>query len=128
MKLFYVANYPNLLDELEFNSNQIIGIVINYNLHFLSVFIHDFEWNFKFPSFLFSFYKWIIINNDIPDQIIFFKYYFKKNKDFLLANNFSQKILEGLKAKIFLTYLSLLRDIHLSVIIKEKLSLYHVQD
>jgi hypothetical protein len=126
MKLFNPASYPNFLDHLELNAEQIKRIIKEYNLQFLSIRDNNVEWKIKFPTFLNSFYKWIYLNKVIPNQIEFFEFYLSENKVFFQTKNFSQEVLEGLKARLFRTYPSLVRDVHFSAFVKEKLDQYHV--
>ena len=88
MKLFNPASYPNFLDHLELNAEQIKRIIKEYNLQFLSIRDNNVEWKIKFPTFLYSFYKWIYLNKVIPNQIEFFEFYLSENKVFFQTKNF----------------------------------------
>lgn len=126
MKLFRPFNYPNFLDHLELSADEIKHIIKEYKLGFFSTRNNQAEWQIRFPTFLNSFYKWIYLKKKIPNQRTYFDFYMSENNNFFLANNFSNQILEGLKARIYRTYPSLVRDVHFSAFVKERLNGYHV--
>jgi hypothetical protein len=76
----------------------------------------------RFPTFLTSFYRYVYKNKTIPTQNEFWECYLKDNKKFLAEHNFNDEIILALKARIYRTYPSLVRDIHFTCYVKENLS------
>lgn len=119
MKLFDKSYFPNFLDYTSLTSNEVCNSIINYKLEFIQFRNNNVEWGIQFPMFLYPFYKWVFVNKDVPKQIDFYKYYLKENDVFFKENNFSNEIVLGLKARIFRTYPSLVRDLHFSLFLNE---------
>jgi len=119
MKKLEIDNYPNLLDHININTEEIFEQLKGFKLNFFNVRNSEAEWKISFPMFLTPFYKFIYLNNSIIDQENYFQYYLSENKDYFSEKVFSQEIMEGLKARIFRTYPSLVRDFHFSVFLKE---------
>ena len=121
MKHLEISNYPNLLDHLLLTSDDVFNIIEAYSLSFTQVRNQKVEWGISFPMFLTPFYKHVYLKNNVLTQSGFFDYYISENKSFFELNNFSSEIMEGLKARIYRTYPSLVRDLHFSLFVKENL-------
>ena len=119
MKIFNLIDYPNFLDYIHLTSPEIFNSIKFYSLEFFSDKNNDAEWNISFPIFLGSFYKYIYLNNKVLTQDEFYKYYLSENKLYFEQHIFSNEILNGLKARIYRTYPSLIRDLHFSTFLKE---------
>lgn len=120
MKFLDINSYPNLLDHLKLTSSQVCSIIATYTLFFPQVRNDKAEWRIAFPMFLTPFYKYVYNTNSVLDQNDFYNYYLSENKFFFVANKFDLEILEGLKARIYRTYPSLVRDLHFSLFVNEK--------
>ena len=120
-RILKVADYPSLLDKIKICSTDITKTVVKYSLFFYEARNKTAEWYISFPIFLVPFYKYLIEVNLIPAQEVFFDYYISENTHFFKTNRFSQDVLDGLKARIFRTYPSLVRDIHFAIYLKEQL-------
>jgi hypothetical protein len=121
MKKLEIKNYPNLLDHLKIKSTDVLEIIKNYPLTFSQIKNDKVEWGIKFPMFLTPFYKYVYINNKILTQNEFYEYYIFENQTFFYEKKFNDEILEGLKARLFRTYPSLIRDLHFNLYVKEKI-------
>ena len=121
MKILDVDSYPNLLDHLKLTSIEICSIIEGFTLSFPQTRNEKAEWRIAFPMFLTPFYKYVYNNNRVLKQDDFYNYYLSENKIFFDTNKFSAEILEGLKARIYRTYPSLVRDLHFSLLVQEKI-------
>jgi len=121
MKILDINSYPNLLDHLNLTSSEVCRIIESYTLSFPQVRNDKAEWRIAFPMFLTPFYKYVYNNNRVLNQNDFYNYYLSENKTFFDANKFDAEILEGLKARIYRTYPSLVRDLHFSLFVKENI-------
>lgn len=121
MKILNVNSYPNLLDNLRLTSSEVCKIIESYNLSFPQVRNDKAEWKIAFPMFLTPFYKYVYNNNGVLKQDEFYNYYISENKAYFDAISFEPEILEGLKARIYRTYPSLVRDLHFSLFVKENI-------
>lgn len=119
MKIFDISLYPNFLDHSELTSTDVCNSIKNYSLEFLQIRNNEAEWEIGFPIFLTPFYKYVYQNKRVIEQRQFYEYYMSENKDFFDKNKFSDDILNGLKARIYRTYPSLVRDLHFSAFLKE---------
>lgn len=119
MKVLDISLYPNFLDHIRLNSEEVCKIIKNYTLEFSQVRNQDVEWKIAFPMFLTPFYKFIYLNNNILSQENYFKYYFSENREYFESHNFNSIIIEGLKARVYRTYPSLVRDLHFMLFVKE---------
>lgn len=121
MKILDIDSYPNLLDHLKLSSIDVCKIIENYDLSFPQTRNYEVENKIKFPMFLTPFYKYVYYNNDILNQSDFHNYYLSENKTYFDENTFKPEILEGLRARIFRTYPSLVRDLHFGLFVKENI-------
>ena len=121
MSKFNADEYMNLIPYIGFSSREIEDVIREYKLKFYKTRNERVEWKIKFPSFVLSFYGHIFRKNKIPTQEEFFEYYVEKNKDWFDKQDFDESIMVGLKARLFRTYPSLMRDIHFSKYVYEKL-------
>ena len=124
--IFSVDKYPNLLKFIALTSDDIKNQIEGYKLSFLSVRNPNVEWKIKFPSFVRAFYGFIYKENHIPTQQQYFSYYLSLNKDYFDTNQFTEEIITGLKARVFRTYPSLVRDVFFNKFLQEKLPDYTV--
>lgn len=121
MKNLDINSYPNLLDHLKLTSDDICGLIKGYILSFPQVRNDKAEWRIAFPMFLIPFYKYVYVNNNVLNQNDFYEYYLSENKKFFDENKFEAEILEGLRARIYRTYPSLVRDLHFSLFVNENI-------
>jgi hypothetical protein len=126
MKSFDVEKFPNLLDNINLTHETIEESIKEYSLEFSSVRNQQVEWKISFPMFATSFYKYTFFKHKIPTQKEFYDYYVSSNKEFFTTRNFSEDIMIGLKARVYRTYPSLVRDIHFSKTLHDKLKDYKV--
>lgn len=112
--------FENLLEKINLTSTQIEEIIFNYKLDFLNYRNYEVENKIKFPMFLECFYDNLLKNKTILNQDEFAMHYARLNLEWFKNQNFSNDILSGLKARIFRTYPSLIRDLHFCLSLKEK--------
>ena len=119
-KIYRPENYQDLLDDIELSSGRILEIIEPFDLNFPQTRNQSVEWEIQFPMFVEVFYD-CVIKNTIPTQQIFFEYYLVFNKSFFDENKFDSTILDGLKARVYRTYPSLIRDLYFNKYVKENL-------
>ena len=120
MHTFQKHNYPNLLQQINISSRDIQTVVAKYKLEFSKEKNQEVEWGIKLPIFVDAFYNFITDNQRIPSQQEFFQHYLFYNH--LFFSNLNRPELEtGIKARVYRTYPSLIRDLHFNKYILEKL-------
>jgi hypothetical protein len=118
-----ISNYKNLLNDISFSVVQIEETIINYKLNFDSYKNNEVEWKLRLPMFVYSFYKIIITDNKIPTQKELFDEYISNPQivDLLSSRTDREEIQKGIKARLFRTYPSLIRDLHFAIYLKERI-------
>jgi len=122
MKTFNPFDYPSILDKVIQTYEEIENQIRNYRLRFIQVRDKDVEWGIRFPEFIPCFYQYLQENNRILSQNEYWEYYLLSNKEFFSDKGFRESTMDGLKARIFITYPSLVRDIHFAKYIKHNLT------
>jgi len=117
--MFILEKFPNKLDEIKLSFQAIEGQIATFSLDFPQIRRSDVEWGMKFPFFVPPFYKFLLTNEKIPKQEEYCNYYFSENSSWFHSNGLSDDQLEGLKARLYRTYPSLVRDVHFGIFIKE---------
>lgn len=120
MRTFFLTDYPNLFDHIKVSSESIENSVKNYPLEFLNVRDNQVEWEIKFPSFISTFYKYYYNHKILPTQVEFWENYLSNNKIFFNTLTLTPNQQLGLKARLYRTYPSLIRDIHFATLINEQ--------
>lgn len=119
MKLFNLKDYDDLSNQINLSSNEIFNIIQRYQLNFIQVRDKTVEWGMRLPMFVPSFYDFILTHSNIPTQLEYFENYLSLNSDFFKNNNYNEEILNAIKARLFRTYPSLVRDIHFAKYLSE---------
>ncbi|MCP4649616.1 MAG: TaqI family restriction endonuclease [PVC group bacterium] len=119
MNKFLSEAYPNKLDLIKLTSMEIEDQISNYTLTFIQVRRNDVEWGMKFPMFVISFYSFLIQKGNMPSQDDFWEHYLAENSRWFDSAGLTSEQKEGLKARVFRTYPSLVRDIHFCLLLKE---------
>lgn len=115
-------NYNDLSDDLQrsaISAAQIEKQISEYKLTFISVKDKVVEWGMKFPMFVPAFYDYVFQRNLIPDQNTFWDHYLAINSSDSVIRGLKDELKLGLKARVFRTYPSLVRDIHFVTMVKE---------
>jgi hypothetical protein len=73
----------------------------------------------KFPIFLGSFYRYILRQQSVPSQKQFWDMYLFDNTEWFNGQSLEDEIMIALKARLFRTYPSLIRDLHFSLKLRE---------
>ena len=120
MHIYSQEKFPNLLPKISFNSDEIKSMITPYKLVFLPERNNEVEWKLKLPMFVDAFYSYVIENQSIPNQQLFFEYYIRYNYEFFTKLNRSD-LNSGIRARAYRTYPSLVRDIYFNKYIEEKL-------
>ena len=121
-----ISKYSNHLKLFKITSKEIENEILSFKLTFLKTRNQKAEWEIRFPTFLNSFYKYIYNNKKLPSQEDFFNYYLLNNKKWFSENSFTKEVMLGLKARIYRTYPSLIRDLHFSKLFSEKTNNYQI--
>lgn len=112
----------NQLQKIKFTSIQIEEEISKHTLDTTkktkNVDIEN-DGHFKIPLFVRSFYGYISALNRIPTQLDFWTYYKLTNYRILQQNNFTDKHWKGLEARAYRVYMSLLRELHAILLIRE---------
>lgn len=111
-------NY-NELDYIYLTATDIEKQLLKMSLKFPRDKDNDVENNIKFPMFVDSFYDFIKIKQTLPTQEEFWLYYCKKNLNYLKSLNLIKPKKIALKARIYRTYPSLIRDIHFACLLRD---------
>lgn len=126
IKKFNIEDYPDLLCQINLSSDQIVNQIANYRLTFLNVHNRTVEWGMRLPMFVPSFYGFIKEFLRVPNQDEFFRHYLDLNSAFFKSNPLDDVLFEGLKARAYRTYPSLVRDICFNKYVKEHIDNYSV--
>lgn len=114
-----LSEYANFLDHTSLNSSEVEDTISTYKLTFISIRNKKIEWETKLPPFIRPFYLFIYKSKRVPTQDEYFDFYISKNSEYF--NLFKKELLIGVKARLFRTYPSLIRDLHFSLLLKESL-------
>ena len=130
-------NYVNFFEHL-YSSKELEKIISTFDLKFSKNELKFLErYNFDPIYFVYSFYDYLFKHNSIPNQKEFIKFYMESNIDKLKEGylkdgmEYSKKykfnykvkdLLDYLKWRLMRTYPSYIRDMHFSILVKEKLS------
>jgi len=111
------------------SSREIEEQIENYKLKFIDVRDERIEWEIKLPMFVETFNRFIREKGAIPFQDDFVERYFEDNAAELRSVLSSQSLKTGLEARLRRTYPSLVRDVHLNALLKEKgMEVYYDQE
>jgi len=124
--ILIIDHYENLSPKIKLTSEEIIDQVSNYKLKFLNIHDPRAEWGMRLPMFVTSFYDFILKNNRIPEQEEAFNYYVESNKEFFSQDLIDDKLFEGIRARYYRTYPSLVRDVCFNKYVEEHLDGYQV--
>lgn len=113
--------YENRLELIRLNTITIENYLKNNKLEFLNIHDASVEWGILFPKFAYPFYNFVIRNQRIPTQYEYLVEYcnYKDNKNIIQGLNLTKTQKLGLKARIYRTYPSLVRDLHFGVYLRE---------
>jgi hypothetical protein len=116
-----IKNFDSIFNHVDVNSKKIEEQIINFKLVFSSVRNQIVEWKMRLPTFLDSFYRFLYKNSRIPTQEEFWFSYQQDNKKYFSSNNFDDETMLGIKARLYRTYPSFVRDIHFICYVREKI-------
>ncbi len=120
MHIYEPKNFSNLLPEISLSSEEIKQTVSSYHLSFPKEKNDEVEWKIQFPMFVDAFYDFVVSKQEIPNQEEFHNYYLEFNKQFFTELS-RPDLASGLRARVFRTYPSLVRDIYFNKYIEEKI-------
>lgn len=110
-------DFPNLLDSILFSSADVEAQISSFSLEFDSYKNDEVEWRMKLPMFVHSFYEYVIDTSSVPTQNQLWEKYSSQKE--IKEKIIDPDIKRGIKARVFRTYPSLIRDIHFSLYLKE---------
>ena len=115
------AEHPwkNCFDVITFTYKDVEKQIKPYELVFDQTRNEKVEWRLKLPMFVPPFYGYIKSRNSIPKQNDYWRFYVSENKNYLTNLNLSEEEKIGVRARVFRTYPSLVRDLHFGLYIKE---------
>ncbi len=123
-KLYKPTDYKDVLVHISLSSDEIRKKIASYHLVFSKVHNNTVEWGMKLPMFARAFYGYIFKLKDVPTQQQFFDFYIQFNKDFFSKANLDSSLMEGLKARAYRTYPSLIRDVCFNKYVQERIKGY----
>lgn len=120
-KLFYSPDaFKDLMPHLDILSSEVAEQVSCYPLDFPQVRNEVIEKKMEFPPFIKAFYGFLFHDGNVPTQQDFFDYYIETthdaNVDFVKKDS---NLLYALRARMFRTYPSLVRDLHFNKLVQE---------
>lgn len=115
-----INNMINLFDEITLTSTAIEKQICNFSMKFEQVRNEKIEWQIKLPMFVIAFYNYIITKNSIPSQDDYLQFYVSENKEYLTNLNLTMEEKIGVRARVYRTYPSLIRDLHFGLYLKER--------
>jgi len=113
-----IDNLENCFDMMEFTYKDVEKQIRTYRLVFDQTRNEKVEWQLKLPMFVPAFYNYVKSRNSIPDQKDYWQFYVSENKNRLTSLNLSKEEKIGVRARVFRTYPSLIRDLHFGLYIK----------
>lgn len=123
-KIYNPSDYKDVLVHIALSSDEIRKRIASFHLSFLRVHNRTVEWGMKLPMFARSFYGFIFTQNDVPTQEQFFDYYLRFNQEDFSKLNLGKDMMEGLRARAYRTYPSLIRDVCFNKYVQEHISGY----
>lgn len=98
-----------------------MNTVAKFRLTFSQERNREVEWGIKLPMFVDAFYAFILEKGKIPSQEESYNFYIQYNKDFFQNLN-RDDLMSGIKARVYRTYPSLVRDVYFNKYIEERLN------
>lgn len=126
-KLYKNDDYKDVLIHIQLSYDEMIKRIIQYKLVFSNICNNTIECGIKLPMFVRAFYVYVFKYKDIPTQQQFFDFYLKFNNDFFSKANLDNDLMEGLKARVYRSYPSIIRDICFNKYVKENINGYTVK-
>jgi len=111
--------YPNTLTSVALSSKAVEDRLKSMALTFSPIRRNDVEWEMRLPSFIDSFYSILISSQVVPTQEEFYRGYLLHNSEWFDKSALSEEQLEGIKARAFRAYPSLVRDFHFGKLLQE---------
>jgi hypothetical protein len=124
--LFRPEDYPNQLGLLHLTSSDIERQIVSYSLSFPQTRDIKVEKRIKFPQFVRAFYNFIYNKAKVPTQQEFYEYYISVNHEHFSTAQYPDEIYNGLRARVFRTYPSLVRDFHFNKVLTERIQGYEI--
>jgi hypothetical protein len=114
-----IDDLGNFFDLISLSYKDVEGQIAGFQLIFDQTRNQKVEWAIKLPMFVPSFYEFVKANNTVPSQNEYWAFYVEKNRDYLVNLNLSQEEKNGVRARVFRTYPSLVRDLHFGLYLKD---------
>ena len=115
-----IIDYENSLNKINLSVSGIESVIKDFSLEFPSVRNETVEHKMRVPMFVYPFYRFVIEGKQVPYQEQYWRAYAKHNRDWFDSVRPSNEIIEGLKARAFRTYPSLMRDLHFAKLVMNK--------
>jgi hypothetical protein len=114
-----IKNNTNFLSMLKFTLSEMEELLQIYSLKFLSDKNPETEWKIKFPTFAPQFYETTFRHNIVPTQEKFWNSWSRRYKNNEILTSLSDVQRKGLKARVYRTYPSLVRDLHFALLLRD---------
>jgi hypothetical protein len=113
-----VDGLANTFDHIRFNEEDVENQISTYKLVFLHNRNRFIEWNVRLPMFVTSFYQYVLEKQAVPKQDEYWKFYLTDNTAYFSEASFLKEHMDGLQARVYRTYPSLVRDLHFGLMLK----------
>jgi hypothetical protein len=120
MHTYIEQDYTNLLPLIKLTATEILNTIAKFRLTFSQERNREVEWGIRLPMFVDAFYAYILEKGTIPSQEESYNFYIQYNNDFFLNLN-RPDLMSGIKARVYRTYPSLVRDVYFNKYIEERL-------
>jgi hypothetical protein len=113
-----INSYDNHIDKINFTSDDVLEDIKDMSLVFETFYKKEVEDNISLPPFIETFYDFVYDKQRVPKQYEFWLEYKKNEKVKEVIKHPPYEM--ALRARVFRTYPSLIRDIHFSLYLREK--------
>ena len=110
----------NLLEQIGFSADEVESQIKDYKLVFDATRNEKVEWHLKLPLFVPPFYMFVKTRGFVPDQNDYWHFYVSENRERLQSFGLTHDEKLGVRARVFRTYPSMVRDLHFGLFIKNR--------
>lgn len=114
-----VTAYPNWLQRINLNTGTVVNAIRSYRLTFLPHKSQVVEWQLRLPAFVPPFWCTVIESQRVPQQAEYWERYLAENATYFGRERFSSAVTQAIRARLYRTYPSLVRDLHFALLLRE---------
>ena len=117
--LFKPEDYPNQLSLLKITTEDILGQIRDFSLHFFKERNYKVEKKMRFPPFVKAFYNFVYQYNRVPEQEEYYKYYLTVNQKYFSSKQYDGITYLGLQARVYRLYPSFVRELYFNKLLEK---------